>query len=337
MKLQTSYLGLELRNPLVASASPLSNTAEGIRQMAGAGVGAIVMYSMLEEQLRHEAARDFMLEVSHTESYAESLSYFPHLPSGNGGATYRYLNLLERAVNDVDIPIIASLNGSTDGGWVDFARQLQDAGAQAIELSIYLIPGNVGTTGAEVENRHIEILTRVKQAVNVPVAVKLSPYFSSVGRMCRQLDEAGADGLVMFQRFLQPEINVDSVTVEPGVELSRPIEGRVAQTWIAALRGRIQASLAGTTGVETSDDVVKYLLAGADVVMATSAFLRHGPGYAKTLLQGLEDWMTRKGYDSVDDFRGFLAVPTETDTGAYERAGYITALEKARRKYGVGM
>lgn len=337
MNLQTTYLGLQLRNPLVASASPLSNTAEGLRQLAAGGVGAIVMFSMLEEQIKHEAARDLMLEEVHSESFAESLSYFPSAPTGNGGASYRYLNLLERAVSDLDVPVIASLNGSTTGGWVDFARQLQDAGAHAIELSIYLIPGNTGTTGVDVEERHLEILTGVKNAVSIPVAVKLSPYFSSMGQMAQRLDEAGADGLVMFQRFIQPEIDIESVTVVPGVELSSPIEGRVSQTWIAALRGQIRANLAGTTGVETSDDVVKYLLAGADVAMATSSLLRHGPGYAQTLLDGLADWMSRKGYQSVDEFRGILAVPSETDAGVYGRAGYVSALEKAKRRYGVGM
>lgn len=335
--LQTSYLGLQLRNPLVASASPLSNTTSGIRQMADGGVGAIVMYSMLEEQLRYESARDVMLEEVHSESFAESLSYFPHVSTESGGVSYRYLNLLEQAVADVDIPVIASLNGSTRGGWVEFARQLQDAGAHAIELSIYLIPGNVATAGSEVEERHVDILTSVKSAVTIPVAVKLSPYFSSMGQMARRLDEAGADGLVMFQRFIQPHIDIESMTVESGAELSNPIEGRVPQTWIATLRGRIQASLAGTTGVATAADVVTYLLAGADVVMTTSALLRHGPGYARVLLDGLESWMAGKGVEDIAAMRGLLAVPSEADAGDYGRAGYVSALEKAKRRYGLGM
>ncbi len=337
MNLQTTYLGLQLPNPLVASASPISHTNSGIRQLADGGVGAIVMYSMLEEQLKHESARDFLLEEVHADSNAESLSYFPQTPRDNGAATYRYLNLLQRAVADVDVPVIASLNGSTDGGWVDFARQMQDAGAHAIELSIYLIPGNVSTNGADVEARHIDILTRVKQAVTIPVAVKMSPYFSSMGQMAQRLDAAGADGLVMFNRFIQPEIDTDTISVESGLELSSPIEGRVSRTWIASLRGRVKTSLAGTTGVETAEDIVKYLLAGADVVMTTSALLRHGPSYSAQLLEGLRAWMDQKGFDSVDQFRGMLAVPGEADTATYQRAGFVSALDKARRRFGMGM
>ena len=267
MTLQTRYLGLDLRNPVVASAGPLSQTADGVRRLADAGVGAVVMYSLFEEQLRHEAARDLMLEELHEESFSESLTYFPTPPAGDTGVSYRYLKLLEESVAAVDVPVIASLNGSSRGGWTDVARKMQDAGAHAIELNIYFVPGDVRTSGRDVEDRHVDILSAVKQAVTVPVAVKLSPFFSSTGALALRLDEAGADGLVLFNRFVQPDIDIERVVVQSGLELSSPFEARLPRTWIAALRGRVSASLAGTSGVETGEDVVKYLLAGADVVM----------------------------------------------------------------------
>lgn len=335
MDLSTSYLGLSLRNPIVASAGPLQQNLDGIRSLASGGVGAIVLYSLFEEQLRHEAARDTMLEELHEESFAESLSYFPTAPAtSSSGLSYRYLNLLERAVSAVPVPIIASLNGSTAGGWTEFARQMQDAGAYAIELNIYLVPGDVTTQGREVEDRHLEILESVKGAVSIPVSVKMSPYLSSIGQLAMRLDEAGADGLVLFNRFLQPEVDVEALETASGVYLSTPNDGRLPRTWIAALHGRVRGSLAGTSGVETWEDVARYLLAGADVAMTTSSLLRHGPEHTRELLEGLQAWLARKGFDSVDAARGLLAVPTGIDATAYERAGYVSALEKAKNVYG---
>lgn len=332
--LTTSYLGLSLRNPIVASAGPLSQTVDGVRSLANGGVGAVVLYSLFEEQLRHEAARDILLEESNEEFYAESLSFFPTVPDKRAGNSSAYLNLLERSVQAVDVPVIASLNGSDLGGWMEFARRLEGAGAAAIELNIYLVAGDVGTKGRDVEDKHVEILTAVKQEVSVPVAVKLSPYLSSFGELALRLDQAGADGLVLFNRFIQPEIDIETVTVESGLELSSPIEGRLPRTWIAALSGRVAASLAGTSGVETSTDVVKYLLVGADVAMTTSALVRHGPSHAMRLVMGLERWLERKGFASVDAMRGMLAIPAGADATAYERAGYVSALEKAKQQYG---
>lgn len=334
MDLATRYLGLDLRNPVVASASPLSQTVDGIRALADGGVGAVVMYSLFEEQLRHEELRDAMLQEMYDEAFAESLTYFPTPAAGSSGTTYHYLSLLEKAVAAVDVPVIASLNGATSGGWVDFARRMEEAGAYAIELNIYLIPGDVQTSGRAVEDRHVEILQGVKQAVSIPVAVKLSPFASSLGELAVRLDGAGADGLVLFNRFIQPDIDIEAVNVVSGVELSAPFEARLPRTWIAALRGRVSASLAGTSGVETSDDVVRYLLAGADVVMTTSSLLRHGPAHTATLLAGLEDWLDRKGFDGVGGMRGLLSVPPDVDPDAYERAGYVSALEKAKTVYG---
>jgi dihydroorotate dehydrogenase (fumarate) len=328
MDLSTRYLGLALRNPLVASASPLSNTLDGVRRLADAGVGAVVLFSLFEEQLRREAERSARLADAGTDSFAESLSYFPAGADSDAGPR-RYLSLLERAATAVDIPVIGSLNGVTPGGWTSYARAIQDAGAAAIELNIYYLPGDPHTGGREVEQRHIDILCRVKDAVTVPVAVKLGPHFSSTGEMALRLDQAGADGLVLFNRFLQPDIDPETLTVRPAVDLSSPAEARLPRTWISLLRNQLGASLAATTGVEGPADVVMYLLAGADVVMTASALIRHGPGYAAVLLDGLADWMARKGYTSVDDLRGILAVPGGTDQAAYERAGYVRAIRDA--------
>jgi len=331
--LATRYLGLELRNPVVASASPLSNSADGVRRLADGGAGAVVLYSLFEEELRQAAERDAAAAEAGTDSFAESLSYFPAAASADGGPR-RYLSLLERAAAAVDVPVIASLNGSTTGGWTDYASALQDAGAAAIELNIYHLPGGPVVTGRDVEQRHVEILTTVKAVVSVPVAVKLSPYFSSTGEMARRLDQAGADGLVLFNRFLQPDIDPETLTVTVRPGLSTQAEGRLPRAWIALLAGRVRASLAATTGVEDAADVAKYLLAGADVVMTASALLRHGPGYAGVLVDELSGWMARKGFRSVGELRGLLSVPAGGDEASYERAGYVTALQAANRHDG---
>jgi dihydroorotate dehydrogenase (fumarate) len=344
--LATRYLGLELRSPVVASASPLSGTVDGVRRLADGGAGAVVLPSLFQEQVRQQAARDAAAAVAGTDSFAEALSYFPAAATADGGPG-RYLSLLERAAAAVNIPVIASLNGATTGGWTDYASALQDAGAAAIELNVYYLPGNPPAparlpspsslspfSGSEVEQRHVEILTAVKAVVTVPVAVKLSPYFSSTGAMAHRLDQAGADGLVLFNRFLQPDIDPETLTVTVRPGLSAQAEGRLPRTWIALLAGRVRASLAASTGVETAADVAKYLLAGADAVMTASALLRHGPGYASVMLDKLSGWMTRKGFRGVAELRGLLSVPAGTDEAAYERAGYVTALDAAKHGYG---
>ena len=328
MDLSTGYMGLTLRNPLVASASPLSQTVDGVRRLADAGVGAVVLYSLFEEQLRREAAENARLVDAGTESFAESLSYFPAAAEDEAGPR-QYLSLLERAAAAVEVPVIGSLNGVTPSGWADYARAMQDAGAAAIELNIYYLPGDPHISGRDVEQRHVDVLTRVKDAVSVPVAVKLSPYFSSTGEIALRLDEAGADALVLFNRFLQPDIDPEALAIVSGVTLSNPVDARLPRTWIALLRGRVRAALAASTGVEEPADVAKYLLAGADVVMTTSALLRHGPGHATVLLDGLCAWMGRKGFRSVSDLRGMLSVPAAADQAEYERAGYVTAIRGA--------
>jgi len=334
--LSTRYLGLELRTPLVASAGPLSQTVDGVKALADAGVGAVVMYSLFEEQIRADEARSVNIELDIDDAFAEATSYFPVVPRTGTHVdpeSAAYLKLLSDAAGAVDIPVIASLNGSTTGGWIRFARRMQDAGAAALELNIYFVPGDLGAGGEEVENRHLEILVGVKDAVSIPVAVKLSPYFSSFGDLALQLDAAGADGLVMFNRFFQPEVDIDTFSMVPGVELSNQFDGRLPRTWIAALHGRVQASLAGTGGVQTADDVVRYLLAGADVVMTTSALVRHGAAYAATLQHGLEHWLNRHQL-TVAEARGKLAIPADVSADTYERQGYVAALQKAKRTYG---
>jgi dihydroorotate dehydrogenase (fumarate) len=328
MELATSYLGLRLSNPLVASASPLSYTLDGIRRLADSGVAAVVLFSLFEEQLRGQAARTARLVDDPAESFPEALSYFPVGADDDAGPR-RYLSLLERAAASVNIPVVASLNGVTPAGWTDYARAMQDAGAAGIELNIYYLPGDPHISGRDVEQRHIDILSRVKDAVTVPVAVKLSPHFSSTAEIALALDRAGADALVLFNRFFQPDIDTDELTVVPTISLSNPTEARLPRTWIALLRGRVRAALAATTGVEGPDDVAKYLLAGADVVMTASALLRHGPQHAAVLLDGLRVWMARHGFQTVDQLRGMLAVPADTDAAEYERASYVSALRQA--------
>jgi dihydroorotate dehydrogenase (fumarate) len=329
MDLTTEYMGLALRNPLVASASPLARTVEGVVSLADAGVGAIVLPSLFEEQLRREEQRDAMLADAGTESFAESLTYLPDA-RGHAGSR-RYLSMLERAAATVDVPVIASLNGTTTGGWTDYASAMEQAGAAAIELNIYYLPGDPMTPGRDVEQRHVEILGTVKAAVSIPVAVKLGPYFSSAGEIAVRLDKFGADGLVLFNRFMQPDIDPENLTVTTGIELSARAEARLPRAWIALLRGKVRASLAASTGVEEPGDVAAYLLAGADVVMTTSALLRHGPGHAALLLDGLTAWMERKGFAKVGDLRGMLSAPE--GQAAYGRSGYLTAIHEATRSY----
>jgi dihydroorotate dehydrogenase (fumarate) len=330
MDMSARYLGLELRNPLVASASPLASTVDGVRRLAGAGVAAVVLPSLFEEELHRRAGQDAALAQAGTESFAESLSYFPAAADAEPGPR-KYLSLVKRAAAAVDVPVIASLNGVTTGGWTDYASALEQAGAAAIELNIYHFPADPHVSGRDVEQRHVEVLTTVKAVVGVPVAVKLSPYFSSVGEIALRLDRAGADGLVLFNRFLQPDIDPESLSVTGGFGLSSPAEGRLPRAWIAALAGRVRGSLAASTGVEDAADVAAYLLAGADVVMTTSSLLRHGPDHATVVLGELTAWMARKGFGTLDDLRGKLAVPADRAEAARERASYVSALRAADR------
>jgi dihydroorotate dehydrogenase (fumarate) len=332
MDLSTGYLGLDLRNPLVASAGPLTSTADGVRKLADAGVAAVVLPSLFEEELRHQADQDSRLASAGTESFPEALSYLPdtafdHWP-------HRYLHLIEQATAAAGpgVPVIASLNGVSTGGWTDYATAMQEAGAAALELNIYYLPGDTLIPARDAERRYTEILISVKAAVRIPVAVKIGPYFSSPGEMATVLDQAGADGLVLFNRFMQTDINPETFTVSTGFRLSSPGEASLPRAWVSLLRGKVRCSLAATTGVETPADVAAYLLAGADVVMTTSALLRHGPGYAAHLLDGLTAWMHRKGFGTVTELRGLLSA--EAGLAVPGRTGYLSAIEQATHAFG---
>ena len=254
--LRSSYLGLELRNPVIASAGPLSQSVEDIKALADAGLGAVTMFSLFEEQLLRDAERLVELEEQFADITPEAISFFPEVPRAEADAVTNYLRLVEKGAQAIDVPLIASLNGASRGGWVHSARSLQDAGAAALELNIYYVPGDLTLGGEEVEQRHLDILRAVKSEVSIPVAVKLSPYFSSVGAMCQRLDRAGADGLVLFNRFLQPDIDLDRLEVVSGVTLSSPVDARLPRTWIAVLRDHVEASLAASSGVDQPEDVV---------------------------------------------------------------------------------
>lgn len=335
MDLTTRYLGLELRNPLVASAGPLSGSVAGVRRLADAGVGAVVLPSLFEEQFRRDAASDARREPDGTGPEAEASAYRP--PGGQRHSPSGYLTLIEHAAATAGVPVIASLNGSTTGGWTDYAAAMQQAGAAAIELNLYFPPADPLVSGREIEQQHVEVLTTVKAAVSIPVAVKIAPYFSSPGEVALRLERVGADGLVLFNRFMQTGIDPDTLLVSAAFELSRPADAALPRTWIARLRGRVNASLAASTGVETPGDVAAYLLAGADVVMTTSALLRHGPEHAGTLLDGLAGWMLRKGFTGLEQVRGLLAEPISAYSATDpDRSGYLDALDKVTRVYRPG-
>lgn len=324
--LTTQYLGLTLRNPLVASASPMNLDIGHIRRLEECGAAAIVLPSIFEEQFdQEEAARDRLAEIG-GDSSAEALSYFPQSVTYNAGP-HRYLRVIEQARAAVKIPIIASLNGVTNSGWTCYARLIEEAGASAIELNAFFVPTDLDLDGASVERRQLDILRSVKAAVGLPVAVKLSPYFSAVGNMVRQLDDAGADGFVLFNRFYQPDFNLQTMTVERSLELSSPSEMRLPLLWLGVLTGQVRGSLAATTGVESSDDAVKYLLAGADVVMTTSSLLRHGPQHMRTLLAGLEEWIEGRDLPDVSAMRGLMSRQRLRDRTGYDRANYISILQ----------
>tara|TARA_R110002020_G_scaffold34066_11_gene103531 strand:- start:24802 stop:25797 length:996 start_codon:yes stop_codon:yes gene_type:complete len=326
MDLTTTYLGLTLTSPLVASAGPLNSKLDNLKLLEGHGAGAVVLPSVFEEQIVREQALIEDLVDSGADSFGEALSYFPAQTS-YAFDTSRHLSLIEDAAAALKIPVIASLNGVTDSGWVDYAHDMESAGAQALELNIYFIPSDPTVDGGDVERRYLDIVHAVVSAVKIPVAVKIGPYFSSPGNMAVKLVEAGASGLVLFNRFYQPDIDPMRLSVETSLDLSHAYEMRLPLLWIGVLAGRIDASLAATTGVERAEDVVKYLLAGADVVMTTSSLLRNGLSHMRVLSDGLKDWLGTRGLNSPDDIRGKLSHGNVADPEAYERANYIRTLQ----------
>jgi len=333
MDLTTRYLGHDLNSPLLAGASPLTGDIGNIRLLEDLGAGAVVLPSIFEEQIEHENELMDRLTTTGIDSYSEALTYFPSAAT-NGTDPRRYLEIIRRAVEAVDIPIVASLNGITDHGWITYAQEIEQAGADALELNIYFIPATIDISGHQVEQRYVSILKAVKKAVKIPVAVKLNPYFSAVGHMACQLVEAGADGLVLFNRFYQPDIDLTRLTLSPSLELSSAAEIRLPLLWVALLAGRTSASLAAGTGVESADEVIKYLLAGADVVMTSSALLRYGVGHMKVLLDGLKGWLAARDLDTLDRLRGRLSQLNIADPTAFERANYIQVLQGYRGKPG---
>lgn len=326
MDLSTNYMGLVLRNPLVASASSQNADLETLRALEEYGAGAVVLPSIFEEQIvaeRQEIER--RTEVA-AAGFAEAQSYFP-VRVGYGFGPERYLDIVRRAKKAIGIPVIASLNGVSRAGWADYARALQDAGADAVELNIYHMPVDLTVSGRDVEQHYFDVLSTVKTSISIPVAVKLSPYFSAIGAMARSLADGGADALVLFNRFYQPNINVATLRLSMDLELSTPAEIRLPLLWIALLHGRVQCSLAGSTGVETADEVFKYLLAGADTVMTTSALLRHGVEHMRTLLDGLSGLLTARGIQSLDQIRGQMSHRSVKNPTAFERANYVHMLQ----------
>lgn len=332
MDLTTTYMGLKLRNPIVPSASPLSHTIESMKMLEGAGAAAIVMYSLFEEQIIRETAELHYYLNYGSESFFEARSYFPDIKDYNLGPE-QYIDLLHKAKKALEIPVIGSLNGVTAGGWVQYARKMEEAGADAIELNVYYIPTDPTISSADVEDRYLEVLNEVRRTVKIPVAVKLSPFVSSLANFARRLDSAGVNGLVLFNRFYQPDIDLEALEVRPGVVLSDSHDSRLSLRWIAILKGNIKASLAATSGIHTADDVLKLVMAGADVTMMCSSLLTHGPKHITEVLQALNQWMINHEYVSIAQMKGSMSQKSVADPSAFERANYMRALNQYKPNY----
>jgi len=325
MDLSTKYMGLNLKSPLVVSASPLSETLDNIKKMEDAGASAVVLYSLFEEQFDMEQNSLHHHTTEGTESFAEAITYFPEADD------YRtspedYLELLLKAKMAVDIPIIGSLNGYSIGGWTNFAKMISEANADGLELNIYYIPSDLSMTGEEVENSYLDIVTKVREKVRIPVAVKLSPYFSNLANMAQKLDHAGADALVLFNRFYQPDIDLENLDVTPNIVLSKSYDMRLPLRWIAILKGRIKASLAATSGIHTGWDVIKMMMAGADVTMLNSVLLKKGIDEISNIEDTMVEWMTLNEYDSIKQMQGSMSAKNMNEPIKFERVQYMKAL-----------
>ncbi|MGD0932888.1 MAG: dihydroorotate dehydrogenase-like protein [Candidatus Korobacteraceae bacterium] len=326
MDLSTKYLGMQLRTPLVASASPLSQEISGIRNLEDAGASAVVLYSLFEEQLHKEALELELHLNAGTESFAESVTYFPHSSEFHTGPE-EYLEHIRKAKSAVDIPIIASLNGATLGGWAKYARQVEQAGADAIECNLYFIPTNTEILGSEIETTYADILREVKTSVQIPVAAKLSPFFSNLANVAKRMDQLGTNGLVLFNRFYQPDIDLEELEIKPNVLLSTAQDLRLPLTWIGILYGHIRANLAATSGVHGPEDVIKLLMVGADVTMMCSALLRYGIEHLRQVEKGVVEWMEKHEYESVHQMQGSMSQLRCADPEAFERAQYMRAVK----------
>lgn len=317
MDLSTTYMGMTLKNPLVVSSSPISMKEESIQKAVDAGAAAVVMFSLFEEQ------------------FTKISEEFPCFPSADDYAISpeAYLELLHKTVHTHAVPIIGSLNGTASDDWVALARKIQETGVQGLELNIYHVAANPEVSGQEIERHHLQIAQEVKGAVDIPVALKLSPYFSSLGNMIRRFDNLGIDALVLFNRFYQPDFNLVAMELEPSLTLSGPEELRLPLRWIAMMQGMVNASLGASTGVQSGVEVIKYLLAGADAVMTASALMQHGPGYIGTLLRDLEHWMEKNEYESISEFKGMMSQRGVPNPSEFERANYLKIIERYNKKH----
>lgn len=324
--LTTKYLGLDLAHPIVPSASPMTGDLGTLRQLEAAGASAVVLWSLFEEQIVHDEEQALALAEFHADSFGEAVGgYFPTLEDYNTGPG-EYLKLIREAKENLSIPVIASLNGTSPGGWLRYGKLMEEAGADALELNIYLIPTDPEVTGAHVEQQYLDLVAALKESITIPLAVKVGPFFSSIPNMATRLIDSGADGLVLFNRFYQPDINIDELEVRPNLKLSDSDELRLPLRWTAILKGRVIGSLAVTSGVHTAKDVIKLLLAGADVTMMASALLLHGPDRLTEVLDGLKVWLDENEYESVRQMKGSMSQSASPDPEAFERGNYMKTL-----------
>ena len=326
MKLQTTYMGMKLNSPIVVSACTLSEKLDNILKMEDSGAGAVVLFSLFEEQIRIEEARFKGVMSETTYAFAEALDYFPSLDDFNVGVD-DYLDNIRKAKERVNIPIIASLNGITNEGWIDYSRQMEQAGADGIEVNIFFIPGDITMSSSEVEHRYLNIVESIKANVKIPVAVKLNPYFSAMGNMAMRIKNAGADALVLFNRFYQPDFDINELEIKTDLQYSESSEIRLPLLWTALLYGKVNLSLAATTGVQSAVEVIKYLLAGSDVVMTASSLYKNGISYLNDMNRDLDNWMNTMGFNNIDAFKGNMSHRHIANPDAYERANYIKILE----------
>lgn len=326
ISLSTTYLGLSLNNPIVAGAGPLTNTADSARRLEDAGVGAIVMPSLFEEQIDAEALATTAAMETHMDSFGEAISFIPD-PEAYRIGPHDYLERLRQIKQAVNIPVIGSLNGSTRGGWLSYARSIEQAGADAIELNVYYVPADCDESGEQIERHVREMVREVREAVGIPVAVKLSPFYTSLGHFALRLQEAGASGLVLFNRFFEPDIDIEELDTLSELRLSDSVELLLRLRWVAILRGQLNASLAVTGGVHSTSDVIKSIMCGADAVQMVSELLRHGPERVAVILDELAAWAEEHGYASLDEMRGSMSMQRCPDPEAFERGNYIRILQ----------
>jgi dihydroorotate dehydrogenase (fumarate) len=329
MDLTSTYLGLNLKNPIVPSASPLSKDIGKIKEMEDAGAAAVVLHSLFEEQITHDSLELFYHTVPHQESYAEATSYFPDTQGFTIGPD-AYLEHIRKAKEAVQIPVIASLNGVTPGGWTEYAKKMEEAGADALELNVYMIAANINKSSEEIENTYVDILKLVKSAIKIPVTMKLSPYFSSMAGFAKKLDDAGTNGLLLFNRFYQPDIDLETLEVTPNVLFSNPQSMRLPLRWIAILYGRVKADLAATSGIHSAEDIIKMIMVGAKITQIYAALHQYGIGHIRNLLRDVKTWMIDHEYESLDQMRGSMSHRAVANPAAFERANYMRVLSSIK-------